>query len=179
MDIIEQNLFRRLGMIKYTQKHTDATYDVAEYIVDTYDECIDDMNFTDFIRNKVLVLNRDVLQKDFDDLMMTTSTNDLSFVAELMAMLDIGEFYEWENECIFTTLLEKGDKEKIKNRQKINYIGICMEYERLATLVEFEIVQDKDVESCKDIILQYGVNIQNCNNASEVLDRLGQIFGFF
>ena len=177
MDNVEKNIFLKHGMIKYTQKHTDATYDVAEYIVNTFNECIDDMSFREFIKDKVLVLNRDVLQKDFDDLMMTTSTNDLSFVAELMAMLDIGEFYEWKNECIFTTLLKKGDKEKIKNRQKINYIGICMEYERLATLIEFEIVQNKDVENCKEIILQYGVDIQKCINAHDIIDRLNQLFG--
>lgn len=177
MNKVEQKLFRKYGMIKYTQEKTNATYDVAEYIVDTYDECIDDIGFKEFIEDKVLVLNRDVLQKDFDDLMITTSTDDLSFVAELMAMLNIGEFYEWENECIFTTLLEKGDKEKIKNRQKINYIGICMEYERLTTLVEFEIVQDKDVKDCKEIMLQYGVDIQNCITAYDVIDRLNQLFG--
>lgn len=173
--------FKEYGQIAYTKKHTNADDETAKYIVDTYNECIDNMSFENYIKDKVMVLNKEDLEKDFDDLLMTTPIYNLAFVAELMAMLNIGEFYEMNNECIFTTLLNKGDKEKIRNRKKINYIGICMEYERLATLVEHEIDTHKDVVDCVAILDEYGFQVFNGEwkgcTADDVLDRVNQVFG--
>lgn len=172
--------WNKLGKMSYLENvfNTDDRY-ACKYIVETYDECIDDKDFKTFVQDSVEIISIEQLKKEYSDILLASRI--MENVCELFSILGYGEFWVGSN-GIFSTL---ANKNAIKNRTKLDYIAICMEYERLATLLEFNIANYHDAESTIVCLKEYGLDIDNENiygnndadTCANVLDRLGQIFG--
>lgn len=170
---------RKIEVAKEILK-SDGDNDTYKYIVETYDECIDNKTFEDFIKEDCIIITEKELRNldEFGDIGIMSK--NLENLCEIMACFDFGDFYVGKN-CIFST---EANKEKIKNR-KVDFIGICMEYERLATLVDRRIAYHENIEDIFTCLSASGLdikcdNIYGINNAetsANILERLNQILG--
>lgn len=165
--------FERYGMEMYAKTHLqEADELVYDYIVDTWEECFKDVKtFDKYIKEDVIIFNRKYFHDDIQDLLVYT--DNLENLCDIMGTLDWGDFYEGYD-CVYTT---SANKENIRNN-RLNFIGICMEYERMCTLMEKE--YDFDAQEIDDILVifeEYGIHLHNCRNTFDIKDRIEQIFG--
>ena len=86
-----------------------------------------------------------------------------------------------KEDCLYTTTY------KYKDRVKLNFIGIAMEYRRLLTLYERNILTWSDIDSILEAISHYGLDIEARYSvrvesvdvtAKNIIDRLNHIFNF-
>lgn len=178
--------YARLGMLYECASYFDIDIhsECALYIVETYLECIDNCTFFEWIRGfndeKVIVMDKTFLNKHFNDLL--SYSDDLEVLRDLFMYLYNQDV--WIDECenvLFSTVFTLS----LKDRTRFNYIGIAMEFERLLTLKEKEIVNWNDIDSFVECIYHYGYNIDEDYKYREdsidttinnIIDRIGQIF---
>lgn len=157
----------------------DATSEATKYIVDTYLECIDNMQLEDYLMN-CEVFNSHNLE-------------DLSFFGGLENIADVVPkiygaevFVDSESGVLYTT--EKESTEIMESRKKLNHIGIIQEAERLATLYEHSILSINDAEVSLEIFAEYGLDIEKTydieaettqETVSNILDRINEIFSLW
>lgn len=154
-------------------------------IVDTYLECIDNISFDKYLYGlhsggRPVILTRKTLQKNYRDLLQVS--DDLDTIVDLFMYLYDEEFYiDVISDCIFSTNLKE-----LIGRQKLNFTGIAMEYERLCLLHEKELLTWEDIDSIVVILKAYGYDIDKdykyrtadiYETASNIEERLNQIFG--
>lgn len=157
----------------------------VSYIVDTYLECIDDFDFLEWIRGanqqeKVVVMDKEYLKENFNDLL--SYSEDLEVLQDLFMHLYNQEVWIDRNEqVLYSTVFNMS----IENRNKFNYIGIAMEYERLATLREYGINKWSDINNFVESVFFYGYDIEedyeySTDNLDEttdnIIERMQQIF---
>lgn len=169
-----------LGMKEATSSilNLDVLSEATKYIVDTYLECIDNLEFEDYLMN-CEVYNSHNLEdlKFFGNLENIASAISKIYGAEAFVDAESGILYTTTKEA--TKILE--------NRRKINYIGIVQEAERLATLYEHGIDTMKDAEVSLEIFAEYGFDIKeiyNIDNITEntvvnILDILNDVFSLW
>lgn len=177
--------FAKLGMKEYCASFfdVDVTSEAVLYIVDTYLECINDIDFDEWIAgnytSRPMIYTKNDLKNLYSDL--TYISKDLKEITNLFMYFYNQDFYVDElNDYIYTTTFN------LKNRQRIDSLGIRLEIERLITLHEKEILTEKDVESCIEVLNQYGYDIEKDYDirnpdiyimASNIEERMNQVIG--
>ena len=165
--------------------NVDITSECVLYIVETYLECIDTFKFQDWIRGanpkkKVVVMDKEYLKENFNDLL--SYSEDLEVLQDLFMYLYKQEVWIDKNEqVLYSTVFNLS----FKNRNKFNFVGIAMAYERLATLTEKEIVNWGDINDFVESVFFYGYNIEEDykyrtndidKTAHNIRERMQQIF---
>lgn len=155
------------------------------YIVETFLECIDSVDFHTWLKQgnddgRPIIITREMLKKDFKDLLIVSE--DLETISDLfMYLYNVDMWVDKETDCLYTTMFNIN----YHNRKKLNFIGIAMEYERLATKVEHNITDWSDINSFVECVAEYGYDIDigykyRTNDVDEtadnILERIGQIF---
>ena len=181
--------FAKLGMREYCSSYFGVKNPNAEcvnYIVDTYLECIDNIEFDTWLDGtnyptRPIIFTRVDLECFFSDLLVVSK--DLEIIIDLLMYLYDQEFWiDKTNDCIYAC--EYNDK--LISRQKLNFIGIAMEFERLCTKHELEQLTKQDIDDVVEILNEYGYDIEKDYkyHASDIYDtaynieeRLQQIFG--
>ena len=180
--------YAKLGMMHECASYfnVDFNAECVLYIVDTYLECIKGYTFFDWIRGgspsaKVMVMNKQYLQENFNDLL--SYSDDLETLSDLfMYLYDQEMWIDHKANVLYSTTFNLS----LKNRKKLNYIGIMMELERIFTLQEFEIITWQDIDTFVECLYEYGYDIDKDYNYREdneydtvnnIVDRLDQIFG--
>lgn len=178
--------FAKMGMKKYCAwwfgiRNPDNTS--VEYLVDTYLECIDNINFEDWLKgndySRPVIFTPEHLQYYFSDLLSFSTS--LNAIVDLFMYLYNQEFWiDGAGNCIYCT------EYTLKERNKLNYVGIAMEYERLCTILEFEQLAWKDIDTMVECLYQYGYDIETdweyldendvYATAHNIIDRLQQVF---
>lgn len=185
----DDGIFAMYGMKKYLSECSNIypymDVECINYIVETFLECIDSVDFLTWLKQgnddgKPMIITREMLQKDFKDLLVVSE--DLEIISDLfMYLYDTEIWIDKETDCLYTTMWNIA----YHNRKKLNFVGIAMETERLATLREYEIVKWSDIDSYVECITQYGYDIDNdyrykTDNVDEtadiILDRISQVF---
>lgn len=185
----DDGTFAIYGMKKYLSECSNIyPYMNAEcinYIVETFLECIDSVDFLTWIKQgnddgKPMIITREMLQKDFKDLLEVSE--DLEIIRDLfMYLYEMEMWVDKEMDCLYTTMFNIS----YKNRTKLNFIGIAMESQALATLREHQIVKWNDIDSFVECIALYGYDIENDykyktddvdETADIILDRISQVF---
>ena len=176
-----------LGMMSQCASYFNVPIysECVSYIVDTYLECIDNFDFLEWIRGanpqeKVVVMDKEYLKENFNDLL--SYSEDLEVLQDLFMHLYNQEVWIDKNEQIlYSTVFNMS----IENRNKFNYIGIAMEYERLATLREYGINKWSDINNFVASVFFYGYDIEedyeySTDNLDEttdnIIERMQQIF---
>lgn len=179
--------YAKMGMRWLIAHHfkIDFNSEAVIYILETFLECISSQDLLRWLRTpneeSPMVLTRETLEKDYSDLLEPST--DLESVQDLFCYLYDQEFWiDKAEDCLYSTTY------RYEDRVKLNYIGIAMEYERLCTLYEHNIVTWKDVDSMLEVIQHYGLDIEARydvrveNNVeqttSNIIDRLNYIFSF-
>ena len=152
----DNGTFAIYGMKKYLSECSNIyPYMNAEcinYIIETFLECIDSVDFHTWLKNgnddgRPIIITKEMLQKDFKDLLVVSE--DLETISDLfMYLYDVDMWIDKGMNCLYTTMFNID----YNNRKKLNYIGIAMEYERLSTLRNKEIVDWKDIDSFVECI---------------------------
>lgn len=178
--------FAKLGMRDYCStwfgiKNVNAKS--VNYIVDTYLECIDDIEFDTWIMgthkdSRPIILTRTDLECHFADLL--SYSNELEAIINLFMYLYDQEFWIDEaNDCIYCT------EYTLKARHRLSYVGIAMEYEKLCTMHENELLTWEYIDSVVEILNEYGYDIKKdykfktfdlYETASNIEERLQEIF---
>lgn len=181
----DNGVFAKLGMRTYVAQYFNVpiTAPCVLEIVDTYLECIDNIDFDKYVyglysRGRPIILTRDTLQSLYSDLLNVS--DDLETIVDLFMYLYDKEFWiDYQSDCIYSTNFKDFD------RCKLNYVGICMEYERLCTIYEFTELTWKDIDSMVQIMNEYGYDIEKdydyrtddiYKTADNIIERLQQIF---
>jgi len=131
------------------------------YIVETFLECIDNCSFEEWIRGfnpdeKVVVMDRDYLKENFNDLL--SFSDDLDTLRDLfMYLYDQDVWVDYSIDVLYSTVFNLS----LKNRIRLNYIGIAMEYERLNTIHSKNGAEWKDIDSFVECLNQYGYDIES------------------
>lgn len=178
--------FAKLGMKEYcaTLFDVDSNSEAVLYIVDTYLECIDSIDFNEWLAgnypSRPMIYKRSDLETHYSDLIYIS--DDLRTITDLFMYFYNLEFYVDEiDDCIYST-----DYTDISSRTRINSLGMRLEVERLITLHTKEILTENDVESCIEIINQYGYDIEKDYKirdsdlyvtASNIEERMNQVLG--
>ena len=164
----------------------DFNSEAVIYILETFLECISSQDLLRWLRtpNKEspMVLTRETLEKDYSDLLEPST--DLESVQDLFCYLYDQEFWiDEEEDCLYSTTYRYDNEDRVK----LNYIGIAMEYERLCTLYEHNIVTWKDVNSMLEVVKHYGLDVEAGydvrtddvdKTAINIIDRVNYIFSF-
>lgn len=176
-----------LGMMYQCASYfnVDIHSECVKYIVETYLECINTFDFFEWIRGanpqeKVIVMDKEYLKENFNDLL--SYSEDLEVLSDLFMYLYDQELWidEYEQVLYSTTF-----NLSFNHRKRLNYIGIAMEYERLYTLKEHEIVGWKDVDSFIECVWEYGYDMdkdykyrtEDINETVDnIIERMQQIF---
>lgn len=178
-----------LGMLYQcaTYFNIDMHSECAKYIVDTYLECIQGFDFLEWIRGanpseKVVVMDRYFLKENFNDLLAVS--DDLETLSDLFMYLYEQEIWIDANEdVLYSTVFNLS----LKNRTKLDYIGIARTFERLYTIKDKATLNWDDIDTTVNLLAKCGYNIENDykyreNNvnktAMNILERLEQIFHF-
>jgi hypothetical protein len=172
-----------LGMLCQCASYFDIDIhsECAKYIVDTYLECINHCTFFEWIRSQnVTVMNEEYLKENFNDLL--SYSNDLEVLQDLfMYLYDQEIWIDKYEKVLYSTVFTLS----LKNRTRLNYIGIAMEFERLLTLKEKEIVNWKDMNEFVECLYLYGYDIdkdydyrtENIDTTIDnIIERINQIF---
>ena len=178
--------YAKMGMRWLIAHHfkIDFNSEAVIYILETFLECISSQDLLRWLRTpneeSPMVLTRETLEKDYSDLLVPST--DLESVQDLFCYLYDQEFWIDEAEdCLYSTTY------RYEDRVKLNYIGIAMEYERLCTLYEHNIVTWKDVNSMLEVVKHYGLDVEagydvrtdNVDTTAEnIIDRVNYIFSF-
>lgn len=180
--------YAKMGMRWLIAHHfkIDFNSEAVIYILETFLECISSQDLLRWLRtpNKEspMVLTRETLEKDYSDLLEPST--DLESVQDLFCYLYDQEFWiDEEEDCLYSTTYRYDNEDRVK----LNYIGIAMEYERLCTLYEHNIVTWKDVNSMLEVVKHYGLDIEAGydvrtddvdKTAINIIDRVNYIFSF-
>lgn len=180
--------YAKMGMRWLIAHHfkIDFNSEAVIYILETFLECISSQDLLRWLRtpNKEspMVLTRETLEKDYSDLLEPST--DLESVQDLFCYLYDQEFWiDEEEDCLYSTTYRYDNEDRIK----LNYIGIAMEYERLCTLYEHNIVTWKDVNSMLEVVKHYGLDVEAGydvrtddvdKTAINIIDRVNYIFSF-
>ena len=178
--------YAKMGMRWFIASYfkIDFHSEAVTYILETFLECIPFQDLLRWLRTPTeespMVLTRETLEKYYSDLLVPST--DLESVQNLFCYLYDQEFWIDEAEdCLYSTTY------RYKDRVKLNFIGIAMEYERLCTLYEHNIVTWKDVNSMLEVIKYYGLDVEaGCDvrtddvdtTAENIIDRVNYIFSF-
>lgn len=142
--------------------NVDIDSECVLYIVETYLECIDYCSFEEWIRGfnpdeKVVIMDRNYLKENFNDLL--SFSDDLDTLRDLfMYLYDQEVWIDYSADVLYSTVFNLS----LKNRIKLNYIGIAMEYEKLNTIHE-KIgtgAEWEDIDSFVECLNQYGYDIE-------------------
>ena len=185
----DDGTFAIYGMKKYLSECSNIyPYMNAEcinYIIKTFLECIDSVDFHTWLKKgnddgRPIIITKEMLQKDFKDLLVVSE--DLETISDLfMYLYDVDMWIDKGMNCLYTTMFNID----YNNRKKLNYIGIAMEYERLSTLRNKEIVDWKDIDSFVECINSYGYDIDNDykyrtddvdETADNIIERMQEVF---
>lgn len=165
----------------------DIHSECVQYIVNTYLENTYPCTFKEWIRglcpfNKVFVIDKNILNEFYGDLL--AYSDDLKTLRDLFMYLYNQEMrIDKKEKVLYTTTFNMS----FKNRTKLNYIGIAMEYERLHTLQLINHINWNDIDTCVECITSYGYNIDDNykyrtndinETANNIKERLKQIFHF-
>ena len=176
-----------LGMLYQcaTYFNIDIHSECTKYIVDTYLECINTFDFFEWIRGanpseKVIVMNKDFLKENFNDLL--SYSDDLEVLQDLFMYLYNQEVWIDEKEqVLYSTTFNLS----FKNRTHFNYVGIAMEFERLCTLQEYQVIKWSDINSFIECIFYYGYDMEEDydyrtddidTTVGNIIERIQQIF---
>lgn len=176
-----------LGMMSQCASYfnVDIHSECVKYIVETYLECIDTFDFFEWIRGanpqeQVIVMDKKYLKENFNDLL--SYSEDLEVLSDLFMYLYQQEVWiDRTEQVLYSTVFNMS----FKNRNKFNFVGIAMEYERLATLTEKEIVNWGDINDFVESVFFYGYNIEeDCKyrtndideTAHNIIERMQEIF---
>lgn len=176
-----------LGMMSQCASYfnVDIHSECVKYIVETYLECIDTCDFFEWIRGanpeeQVIVMDKEYLKENFNDLL--SYSEDLEVLSDLFMYLYQQEVWiDRTEQVLYSTVFNMS----IENRNKFNYIGIAMEYERLATLREYGINNWSDINNFVESVFFYGYDIEedyeySTDNLDEttdnIIERMQQIF---
>lgn len=185
----DDGTFAIYGMKRYLSECSNiypyVNAECINYIIETFLECIDDIDFLTWLKKgngngRPIIITREMLQKDFKDLLEVSE--DLESICDLfMYLYDIEMWLDEEIDCLYTTMFNIN----YTNRTKLNFIGIAMEYERLATVREHQVVNWDDIDSFVECVAEYGYDMDNDykyrakdvdETADNILERIGQIF---
>lgn len=176
-----------LGMMHQCASYfnVNISSECVKYIVETYLECINSCDFLEWIRGanpqeKVIVMDKEYLKENFNDLL--SYSEDLEILQDLFMYLYNQEVWIDKNEqVLYSTVFNMSSK----NRNKFNFVGIAMAYERLATLTEKEIVNWGDINNFVESVFFYGYDIEEDyeyrtndvdETANNIIERMQQIF---
>lgn len=185
----DDGTFTMYGMKRYLSEcsslyplmHTDS----INYIVEIFLEFVDDVDFHTWLKKgncngRPLIITKEMLQKDFKDLLMVSE--DLEVIRDLfMYLYDVEMWIDNDIDCLYTTMFTIS----YENRRKLNYVGIAMEYQKLSTLREKEIVDWKDIDSFVECVDLYGYDIDNnykyrtddvYETADNIIERIQEVF---
>lgn len=179
--------YAKIGMRYFIARHFKIDYrsKAVIYILETFLECISQDLFT-WLRTPTkeypVVFTREILEKYYSDLLVPST--DLESVQNLFLYLYNQELWIDEKEdCLYSTTYRYDNE----NRVELNYMGIAMEYERLCTLYEHNIVTWKDINSMLETVKNYGLDVEagydvrtdNVDTTAEnIIDRVNDIFSF-
>lgn len=165
--------------------NVDITSECVLYIVETYLECIDTFDFKEWIRGanaeeKVVVMDREYLKENFNDLL--SYSDDLEILSDLfMYLYDQDVWIDRNEDVLYSTVFNLS----LKNRTKFNYIGIAMEFEKLRTLDQRNLVEWSDIDSFIECLFYYGYNMDSDydyrrddidKTIDNIFERMQQIF---
>ena len=176
-----------LGMMHQCASYfnVDISSECVKYIVETYLECIDNFDFLEWIRGaipseRVIVMDKEFLKEYFNDLL--DYSEDLEILQDLFLYLYQQEVWiDKTEQVLYSTVFNMS----FKNRNKFNFVGIAMAYERLATLAEKEIVNWGDIDDFVESVFFYGYDIEEDykyrtndvdETANNIIERMQQIF---
>ena len=176
-----------LGMMSQCASYfnVDIHSECVKYIVETYLECIDTFDFFEWIRGanpqeQVIVMDKEFLKENFNDLL--SYSEDLEVLSDLFMYLYHQEVWiDRTEQVLYSTVFNMS----FKNRNKFNFVGIAMEYERLATLTEKEIVNWDDINDFVESVFFYGYDIEEDyeyrtndidETAHNIIERMQEIF---
>ena len=177
--------FAKLGMREYvaTWFNININAPAVLEIVDTYLECIDDIEFDTWIMgthkdSRPIILTRTDLECHFADLL--SYSNELETIINLFMYLYDQEFWIDEvNDCIYCT------EYTLEARHRLNHVGIAMEYERLCTMHENELLAWGYIDDVVENLNEYGYDIGRdykyktkdlYETAENIEERLQQVF---
>ena len=178
-----------LGMMYQCASYFNVSIhsECVKYIVETYLECINNCSFFEWIRGfnpdaRVTVMTREYLKENFNDLL--SYSEDLEVLQDLFMYLYNQEVWIDKNEqVLYSTVFNMS----FKNRNKFDFVGIAMEYERLAVLTEKQIVTWSDINDFVECVFFYGYDIEEDyeyrtkdmnETADNIIERMQRIFGF-
>ena len=172
-----------LGMLCQCASYFEVAVEseCVRYIVDTYLECINYCPFFEWIRSQnVTIMNKSFLKENFNDLL--SYSDDLEVLQDLFMYLYNQEVWiDKKENVLYSTVFDLS----LKNRTRFNYVGIAMEFERLCTLKEYEIINWKDIDSFIECIFHYGYNMEEDydyrtddidTTINNIIERIQQIF---
>lgn len=185
----DDGTYARLGMMYQCASYFNVNIhsECVLYIVETYLECIDNCDFFEWIRGfnpneRVIVMDKKYLKENFNDLL--SYSDDLEILQDLFMYLYNQEVWiDWNEKVLYSTVFNLSST----NRNKFNYIGIAMEFERLLTLKSKKALKWQDIDSMVEIMFTYGYNIEKdydyrtndiYSTADNIIERLEQIFHF-
>lgn len=187
--------FIKRGMQQYVESYWDITkYNshltrASEYIVDTYFECIDSVDFETWITKG----NEDGMPfladeysfkrrfKKIFDIPSLSKSKKVHLINEVYFDGNLSWDYDECQEDYFFTTMFRG--EMLDNIKNFNYIGCLMETERLFTLIDiFEEITDKDLYSSIEVINQYlndyfEPSDYSSDNPMTFIDELNDLIG--
>lgn len=183
----DDGTYAQLGMMQMCASYfnVDINSECVLYIVETFLECINGCDFLEWIRGfypseKVIVMDINFLKENFNDLL--SYSDDLEVLQDLFMYLYNQEVWMDKKEnVLYSTVFNLS----LKNRTRFNYIGIAMEFERLCTLKEYEIVNWKDIDSFIECIFHYGYDMEEDydyrtddidTTINNIIERMQQIF---
>lgn len=159
--------FIKKGMQQYVESYWSIYKDTAhlteasEYIVDTYFECIDSVDFETWVTKgnedgKPCIVDEYTFERFFKKIFNTplSKTKKVHLINELYYNGNLSwEYLDLGTNYFYTTQFKD---EFLDNVDSFNYQGCLMEAERLLTLIEiFEEITDKDLYSSIEVINQY------------------------
>lgn len=177
--------FAKLGMREYvaTWFNIDINAPAVLEIVDTYLECIDTVELDTWIYGlyhggRPAILKREDLEASYKDLLHVS--DDLEVIADLFMYLYDKEFYvDKIFDCIWSTNYTDF------NRTRLYFTGIAMEYEKLCTMHENELLTWEYIDTVVNVLNEYGYDIKKdykfktfdlYETANNIEERLQEIF---
>lgn len=159
--------FIKKGMQQYVESYWSIYKDTAhlteasKYIVDTYFECIDSVDFETWVTKgnedgKPYIADEYNFERFFKKIfnIPLSKTKKVHLINELYFNGNLSwEYMDLGTNYFYTTQFKD---EFLDNVDNFNYQGCLMEAERLLTLIEiFEEITDKDLYSSIEVINQY------------------------
>lgn len=176
-----------LGMKLYLAMrfNVDISSKAVDYIVGTFLECIDEINFQEYMmgKNKTektiqkpLIIKNENLKKEFKGL-MNYYDSDIEEVVDIVARVyDVEFFIDEKSNCIYCTeystdYLNKTDINMVEVRRVYNILT------GMGVLKRNDLKYIEDELNKNDVYL--GIDIDEIGARNSYIDRLEQIFGFY